>query len=71
MKVTPYRYNDDVLTQAGSRATFQHHLPAGYAVVWIHRSNWKEPTEYPNVGPTASLTVDVNTLRPQFMGVRK
>ena len=69
--MTPYRYNDDVLTQAGSRATFQHHLPAGYAVVWIHRSNWHEPTEYPNVGPTASLTVPVESIRPMYAGAMK
>lgn len=69
--MTTYRTHDLVKTAAGSNATFQWPLPEGKCKVWIHREDWNEPEPYPCKGPTAPLIVDMDSLRPQFSGVRK
>lgn len=69
--MTTYRTHDLVRTQAGSRATYQWPLGNGKCKVWVAREDWNEVEPYPCKGPTAPLIVDVDSLSPMFMGVRK
>jgi len=60
--MTTYHYNDDVKTKSGSRATFQHYLPAGYCEVWIAKANWHEPDDYPFLGTTAPKRLPIEEI---------